>query len=153
MQAAIGISQMKKLPFILEKKKNIYDLYQEHLSGLSDGFQSVHIPEYCTPVHWFTSFLTNEKKAFIQYMTDNKIQTREFFLPLNMQPCYKLPNLIKSKTEVRITRRDNYEPSRHIFDRGISLPSSYSLTKKDQMYVINKIEDFISMRDLLCNGS
>ena len=153
MQAAIGISQMKKLPVILEKKKNVYDLYQEHLSGLSDGFQSVHIPEYCTPVHWFTSFLTNEKKAFIRYMTDNKIQTREFFLPLNMQPCYELPNMIKTKTEVRITRRDNYEPSKHIFDRGISLPSSYSLTKKDQMYVINKIEDFISMRDLLCNGS
>ena len=70
-----------------------------------------------------------------------------------MQPCYELPNMIKTKNEVRITRHDNYEPSKHIFDRGISLPSSYSLTKKDQMYVINKIEDFISMRDLLCNGS
>lgn len=144
MQAAIGVSQMKKLPFILEKKKSIYDLYQEHLHGISDCFKSAYISPKCTPVHWFTSFLTSHKKEFMNYMTENKIQTREFFYPLHMQPCYN--------GEVKFMR-GKYRVSEDAYEKGISLPSSYSLTKKDQMYVINKIEQFISMKDSLCNGN
>tara|TARA_Y100001937_G_C7132790_1_gene338449 strand:- start:32 stop:1138 length:1107 start_codon:yes stop_codon:yes gene_type:complete len=135
MQAAVGISQMKKLPTIIEKKKKIHDLYMNELSDLSSLFLPVYQVEDCTPVHWFTSFLCDRKHDLIEYAKSNNIQTREFFYPLHMQPCYQdFPDVLMPS---------NYETSEDLFSRGISLPSSYGLTEESQWAVINTLKQWI----------
>ena len=61
MQAAIGISQMNKLQRIIERKKQIHDLYVDSFSGIDDFLPQYFDPN-CTPVHWFTSFFTSRKR-------------------------------------------------------------------------------------------
>ena len=134
MQAAIGISQLKKLPDIIARKKEIHDLYYDRLSLLSSSFIPLEDVKHCTPVHWFTSFLCDQKKEMIEFLRENKIQSREFFFPLNAQPCYN----------DEIIKCGNYELSMDIFNRGISLPSAYNLTEENQMVVINKLEEWLS---------
>ena len=133
MQAAVGISQLKKLPDIISRKKEIHDLYYEKLGSLNSGFVPIEDSKNCTPVHWFTSFLSCEKYKLMDFLKENNIQSREFFYPLNAQPCYN--------NEIR--KVGNYETSMSIFDSGISLPSSYNLTKENQIKVINKLEEFL----------
>ena len=70
----------------------------------------------------------------MDHLKDNSIQSREFFYPLNAQPCYN----------DEIIKRGNYALSMNIFNRGISLPSAYNLTEKNQKVVINKIEEWLS---------
>ena len=134
MQAAVGISQLKKLPKIIARKKEIHDLYYDRLSFLSSSFIPLKDVEHCTPVHWFTSFLCEQKTEMIEYLKQNKIQSREFFYPLNAQPCYN----------DEIIKHGEYELSMNIFDRGISLPSAYNLTEENQIMVINKLEEWLS---------
>ena len=135
MQAAIGISQMKKLDSILQKKKEIYELYTQELSSVSWSLSPVSRVEDCDPVHWFTSFLCDKKSELIEYANSKNIQTREFFYPLHMQPCYK--------NYSNIVMLDSYEVSEDLFNRGISLPSSYNLTEENQIAVINTLKEWL----------
>jgi len=133
MQAAIGLAQLKKLPKIIQKKKEIHDLYYERLGYLGKNLvPTPSVPE-CTPVHWFTSFLTPHKKELAAFLRESDIQTREFFYPLDKQPCYDRGHVKKV---------GDYETSMNIFDKGISLPSSYNLSAEDQIQVINSVERF-----------
>ena len=80
MQAAIGISQMNKLQRIIERKKQIHDLYVDSFSGIDDFLPQYFDPN-CTPVHWFTSFFTSRKKDLMKYLLSKDIQTDNSSIP------------------------------------------------------------------------
>ena len=131
MQAAIGISQMKKLPKIIEKKQQIHNRYHKALEPLSDKLKPIRLDNRCKPVWWFTSFLANEKAELQKYLLDSGIQTRDFFYPLHMQPCYEYMNI-----------QGDYSTSETAYMQGISLPSSYNLSSEEQEYIIKCIKEF-----------
>ena len=133
MQAAIGIAQMKKLERIIVKKDAINKRYNEELAGL-ERFRPVFIDPRCTPVFWFTSFLTDDLEDLAKFLKKEEIQIRRFFCPLHMQPCYK--DMIAPDAK--------FEVSEKIFRQGISLPSSYQLTDDEQSKVIDTIKRFYS---------
>lgn len=129
MQAAIGISQMEKLNRIIERKKKIHDKYVNDLNSIGD-LKPQLFNDKVNPVHWFTSFLTNRKKELSEYLLSCNIQTRDFFYPLNLQPCYN------------IGRNHDFINSISLYETGISLPSSYGLTNEQQDYIIDCIKKF-----------
>jgi len=139
MQAAIGISQMKKLPAIIERKKEIHDLYERELGGIK-GFHIAFLDKRSTPVFWFTSFISEDVDELIGYLKKYEIQSRRFFYPLHLQPCYADKKYIKNID-------DDFSISEEIYNKGISLPSSYLMSTSEQNIVINKIKDFYEDRN------
>lgn len=139
LQAAVGLSQMKKLPEIIEKKRDIQIRYAEELRGLR-GLRPAYIDPRCEPVFWFTSFLCEDRDALSAYLQSRGIQTRRFFFPLHRQPCYA------DGKHVLIIDSD-FEVSDWAYQLGISLPSSYGLTSEDQSRVIAEIRFFYADRD------
>jgi len=81
-------------------------------------------------VFWFTSYLVDDATNFSKYMMDNQVQTRRFFYPLHLQPCYK------SLYDFSIR---NFEVSEKIYKAGISLPSSFLLTEDEIGLVIDRV--------------
>ena len=130
MQAAIGISQMNKLNRVIEKKKKIYERYMSELSSIRDLVPTFFDPR-TKPVHWFTSFRTEDRESFASYLKDSNIQTRLFFCPLHQQPCYNGKYSLGA-----------YPSSEKIYSTGISLPSSYNLKWSQQKYIIKKIKEY-----------
>lgn len=139
LQAAIGIAQMKKMPAIVRRKREIHDRYVEELRALS-GLRPAFVDPRCQPVFWFTSFLCDDAEALSDCLRLHGIQTRRFFCPLHLQPCYA------DGRHVRIPDQD-FRVSERIYRRGISLPSSYSLSDRDQAFVIGKIQRFYADRN------
>ncbi len=134
MQAAIGNVQLKKLDKIIKKKKYIYEYYKKNLKDLNEiNFKDSS--KNCKQVHWFTNIFSKDKKMLTKYLSYKKIQTRECFYPLNLQPCFKKNKQIKNLN-------GNFQISKKIFDNLISLPSSYDLTKKDLDKIILNIKKF-----------
>ena len=133
MQAAVGIAQMKKLPKIVARKKAIHDRYCEALAGI-DRLRPAYIDSRCTPVFWFTSFLCDDTDALAAHLQKNGAQTRRFFYPLHLQPCYR----------DRSFDRSGFAVSERVFAQGISLPSAFHLTDDDQQIVIDLIKGFYS---------
>lgn len=131
MQSAIGICQMNKLPKIIERKKEIYETYCKGLNHI-EKLREIKINADCEPVYWFTSFLTKERDALAEYLANNGIQTRRFFCPLHLQPCY---------SHMKVDRTC-FPVSERIYSDGISLPSSVGLLPEDQEYIITKIQQF-----------
>jgi perosamine synthetase len=138
LQAAIGISQMKKLPAIMRKKREIHDRYVQELRPV-DRLRPVYVDPRCQPVFWFTSFLCDDPEMLSAFLLAQHIQTRRFFLPLHQQPCYA------AEGYVRMTDGD-FRVSESIYRQGISLPSSYNLTEDDQAHVIEQIRRFYANR-------
>ena len=134
MQAAIGIAQMKKLNDIIIRKKEINDIYIKNFEGL-DEFEKLNIDKRCKHLYWFTSFYAKKINKLIDHLNKKSIQTRRFFYPLHLQPCYDNTNKIIN---------NNCPISKGAYDNGISLPSSYTLKKEDQFKVIEEIRSFYS---------
>lgn len=139
MQAAIGIAQMKKLPRIIKKKQQIYDRYMQALGSIKE-MQPAFIDPRCSPVFWFTSFLVDDADELANYLASQQIQSRRFFYPLHLQPCYQSGNFVAN-------READFSLSERIYRQGISLPSSYNLTDEDQQLVIEKVGAWYANRD------
>jgi len=139
MQAAIGISQMKKLPEIIRRKQVIHDKYSTELLAVI-SMHPIIIDKRTTPVFWFTSYLCKEANKLAKYLEESGIQTRKFFYPLHLQPCYSKKDIIKNID-------DDFSLSERIYNEGISLPSSYNLTEKEQIFVIDRIKEFYAHRN------
>lgn len=134
MQAAIGNEQLNKLSKIIKKKKKIFDYYKKNLKGLKNIIFK-DPPNNCNPVYWFSNIFTKDKVKLAMYLNAKKIQTREAFYPLNLQPCYKKTNIVKNKNK-------KFSVSKKIYDTCLSLPSSYNLSKREQDLVIKNIKKF-----------
>jgi perosamine synthetase len=139
LQAAIGIAQMKKFSAVVQKKREIHDRYVKALHDLA-GCRPVYIDPRCEPVFWFTSFLCDDLEGLSSFLREQSIQTRRFFLPLHQQPCYA------DGKYIRVADGD-FGISESIYEKGISLPSSYSLTEDQQSHVIEQIRHFYARRN------
>lgn len=134
MQAAVGIAQLGKLSAIIERKKQIHQAYYANLADIPQ-LRPLFIDPRCKPVHWFTSFYAENREKLAEYLADQGIQTRLFFCPLHLQPCYE------GWSEPQMT----YAVSAAAYKQGISLPSAYSLTDEEQDLIITKIRQFYQL--------
>jgi perosamine synthetase len=138
LQAAVGVAQMKKMPAIVQRKREIRDRYVAELADCT-AIRPVYIDPRCEPVFWFTSFLCDDPAALGAFLRERDIQTRRFFYPLHLQPCYTSFSGVKGLNQ-------DFSVSESIYNRGISLPSFYGLTADDQSYVIDQIRRFYADR-------
>lgn len=141
MQAAVGVAQLGKLPAIIQRKQQIHDGYMAALANLPQ-LRPLPIDSRCQPVHWFTSFYAEDRDELEQYLTENGIQSRRFFCPLNLQPCY-----------ADWQRSDmDYSASINAYEQGISLPSSYILTDRELDFIIATVRHFYRPSEQLASA-
>ncbi len=132
MQAALGITQLKKLEKIIDKKNKIREYYIKELSEIKE----INFPKInprCEPVHWFTNIMIPSAKKLSEFLLKKEIQTRRFFYPIYKQPCYKNFNFNK-----------NFPNSEYAYNCGLSLPSSYNLTDNELEKICFEIKKFYS---------
>lgn len=133
IQAAIGLAQLKKLDLIIEKKKNILNLYKHHLRGVSNikifepPLQSGHVP--------FRVAIIFEDLAVevMKFFELKEIETRTFFYPLHQQPCFEKNNQAQS-----------YENSIILYNHGVCVPSYPELTEEEIIYICQTIKEYIN---------
>ncbi len=132
IQAAIGLTQIDKLDFIIDKKQKLLLAYREGLSDLDQV--TIHEPETGSNHVPFRVAITalDGKDKLMNYMKDNEIETRTFFYPLHMQPCYK-----KYQTDDR-----EMEVSKKLYQNGLCLPSYPSMDLDKVEYVCEVIRNY-----------
>lgn len=92
LQAAIGVAQLKKLPFFVEKRRHNFDRLKKGLQGLEDKLILPEAAKKSKP-SWFGFLLTckggvNRNKT-VQYIESQGIQTRMLFAGnLIKHPCF-----------------------------------------------------------------
>lgn len=127
LQAAIGLAQLDKLDSIIENKKRILETYREKLSNI-DGITFPMIDRRCENVYWFSNILLDNPEALSRYLQKEGIETRRFFYPMHMQPCYKIEGA--------------FPVSEELYNKGLSLPSSAFLKEQEIDFICDKIRLF-----------
>jgi perosamine synthetase len=131
LQAAVGVAQLRKMDRILELKKEHEALYRRRLSRVKGVTLTYQDPRVRNIPHR-VNILVEEPQALSDYLYEQGVGTRRFYIPVPQQPAYDLPT--------------HYPNADWAFDHGLSLPSS-PLLREDQIeYVCDKIEEFMERR-------
>lgn len=129
LQAAIGLAQMSKLDRILERKQRNLDAYRARLGDVEQIRFPATDPR-CRAVAWFSSVLVEDPQALADHLWRDEIQTRRFFYPIHHQPCYA----------GRFGKR--FPHAEDAYARGLSLPSSVTLTDEQIDFVCDSVRRF-----------
>lgn len=133
LNAAFGLGQLENLKKILKKKKKIFLYYKRKLSGLKKFDFYVH-PNHSKNNFWMNMIVLKKpqisfKNKVLKTFMKNNIQPRSIWLPNHLQKPYSKFQSYKIKNSLLQ------------FNSSICLPSSYSLTKKQQNKVIKLIKN------------
>jgi perosamine synthetase len=125
-QAIIGIEQMKKLPWRIERKKQIFCEYKRRLENV-DGIRLFeHDLQYTSP--WFIDSLATNREALQNYLKENNIGSRVMYPPINKQVAYNVPG--------------HFPVSEQVGSEGLWLPSSSQLSDEQISFICEKIRSF-----------
>jgi perosamine synthetase len=135
IQAAIGIEQLKKLPYILDKRKKIALRYDNALREISH-IRIPKVPSYAR--HNYQSYWIEildsapiSRNAVMAKLLEKGIATRRGIMAIHREPCYSdyaasdLPN------------------TNRITDKTLLLPLYPRLSDKEQTFIADSIKEIL----------
>jgi perosamine synthetase len=126
LQACIGIEQMKKLPYRVNRKKEIWTRYAEYLDGISGIELFEHNLDRTSP--WFIDAMVEQREELAIYLKSAGIGSRNMYPPINKQLAYKKPG--------------EFKVSESVGKKGLWLPSSVQLSDSDIFKICKCIIEF-----------
>lgn len=142
MQAAIGLSQLKKLPEFIRKRKENFKILYEGLRDLENYFILPKATENSEP-SWFGFILTIKENApfnrneLINYLEKNKIGTRLLFAGnILRQPAF-------TNNDIEYKVIDNLKNTDIIMERTFWIGVWPGIDEKMVQYIIDVIKKFI----------
>jgi len=133
LQAALGFGQMERVEELVEKKRKIFNCYQNNFSNINEialnPEKSNTKNSYWMPTIIFSKSLNLNRADFIQYMKEKGMDIRNFFYPNSMFPMFK--------------KAENNIVSYEIYDRGINLPAYFDMTNDEIEYVSENIINYL----------
>ena len=128
LQASVGVAQMERFDKIIEKKKSIFENYNESLRGIVGISLLPAEVEQTFHSNWLFGLVLDEmldRELIIKELLAYGIETRPFFYPMHKMEPYK-----DYKTSTSLKN------SKNISSCGLSLPSSVKLSPNEQNFVI-----------------
>ena len=124
IQAALGCAQMERIDEFIVRKRAIAETYRKVLGGL-DGITLMPVPPRVEPTYWLYTILLREgttlanRQAVIRKLHSHGIGARGLWHPIHGLPPY------------RDAQTFEIEHATHLYERGLSLPSSVGLSASD----------------------
>ncbi len=138
LQAAVGVAQLERIDFFIEKKIQIAQWYKERLEGLP-GLRLQPIEEWAKPVYWMIAIeldksLGIKAERVMQGLKEKKIGSRPFFMGLHAQPAYKY---LVEAPEGGCPHAD------HAYEYGLYLPSGLALKEAEVDTVCRELKEIL----------
>lgn len=138
MQAALGVSQLKKIEKHLELKYAIGDRYNKAFSQLNENvfFLPPKESNGCKNSYWIYGIRLRDKKeksTFQAYLNKNNIGNRDYFYPLHKQPALK---------GINFNTHGECKNTTLLSETGLYIPSGLGITYDQQSFVIKTILNF-----------
>lgn len=132
IQAALGIEQLKRLEWSLDRRQKIAQKYDRELSQL----QGISIPRVEYNIrHAYHLYViqAEDRKGLYDFLRKHQIYTQVHYIPSHLMPYYKAFGWKKGDMPV----------AEAYYEKCLSLPMYPTLTDQEQDYVIGKISEFL----------
>lgn len=131
-QAALGISQLKRLNWSIQRRQEIAERYNKAFMGTC-----IKTPVVASNVsHAYHLYIIQleQRKGLYDFLRENKIFAQVLYVPAHTMPYYRKFGWKKGDMPVA---EDYYE-------HCLALPMFPSLTNEEQEYVIQKVLEFVN---------
>ena len=133
INAALGISQIKKINKFIVQRKKIYLFYKKKLKKYFKfpdyNLKNINSYHLCIISINFTKIKKNKDNLF-KFLNKKKIYPQYHYIPISKFSFYKK----KSKT---------FKNSENYYKNSISIPIYYNLKKNEQIYIIKNLLRFL----------
>jgi dTDP-4-amino-4,6-dideoxygalactose transaminase len=130
---AMGLSQLKKIDMFLEKRKEIAKYYCDNLpKDIKPLYPYNEKSSYHLFVVRYPFKSLDEKAKFFIKMREKGVGLQYHYIPINEQPFYVKKGYFKT-----------FPKMKKYYLEAFSLPIYFSLTKKEQDYVIENMEKIL----------
>lgn len=132
-QAALGISQLKRLDWSIQRRNEIARKYDESFKGtpIKTPYRAENI------THAFHLYIiqvaADKRKGLYDFLRANKIFAQVLYIPAHTMPYYKQFGCEKGDMPVA---EDYYQ-------HCLALPMFPTLTEEEQEWVIEKVKEFV----------
>jgi len=137
IEAAIGLAQLEKVDWHLQRRLEVVARYAEHLRAAPMiVWQSEK--EWAKHVYWMFTILLDDDNAalgrdeLMERLQVRGIETRPVFYPMHTLPPYR-----------GSCQTHNYPIAERIARRGLNLPTGAGLTPEDIRYVCDTLLEFL----------
>lgn len=138
IQAALGLSQIKNLSKMVNKKISIGKRYYNNLRFNKNIFIQPPENSFSKNIYWVVGVVIKNKKIkakkLMQKLNYYGIGTRPFFWPMNKQSIV----IQREKKD-----RETYPNSEYLSQYGLYLPSYFTLKNKDIDYISNVVNKLL----------
>jgi len=128
LQAAVGVAQLKKSKFFIEKKKNNNLLYKSLLTNKNVKVFDFNDPKDIVP-HRNVIFVP-KAQPLIDYLVSKGVGARTLFMPMHSQPIYNTG--------------EDFPITDELYNSGVCLPSAPSLKSSQIVYICGLINEYLS---------
>ncbi len=139
--AGIGRGQLEVLGLRVEQRRAIALRYRDAFADL-EGISLMPQATYGLHTNWLSCFLIeagrfgSSRDDVIAALNAAGVESRPVWKPMHLQPLYAS------------SERYGGTVAEDLFQRGICLPSSSSLSLEDQLYVVNRIRQWVGATPL-----
>ena len=131
IQAALGLSQFKRINKIIKKKHEIGNYYYKHFKNIKNIILQPNKLSYCKNIYWVFGIVLkknnrNNINSVVKKLSSKNIGTRPFFWPMHKQDAFKKENYF---------RNISLPNSEFISKNGFYIPSGLGLTSKELKFV------------------
>lgn len=140
IQAALGLSQLKRIRNIVKRKREIGKFYYNHFKENKYMQIQPYKLKYATNIYWVFGIVLknkfkNRKTEILKKLLNKNIDTRSFFWPMHKQTIFKKMGLFKN---------ESYPVAENLAKNGFYLPSGLGLSNKQLEYIVRITNKIIS---------
>ena len=131
LQAAVGVAQLERIEWFLNRKRRNAHIYSEYLSDVEEIVLPIE-KDWAKNVFWMYTIILREnsirisRDALISALAEKGIETRPVFYPLHQMPPYR--------------ESGSYPNAEYISAMGLNLPSGVTLEEEDIEYICKAIK-------------
>lgn len=130
IQAAIGVAQLERFDYFLEKRREHEALYRTLLKD-EPRIRFQEYPPSKKPVSWLVSILVDgDLDKICQHMREHGVDTRRLFKPMHLQKPY-----------LSYAQGQSFPVAEHLHRQGLCLPSSSLLLEDEIHYVCKQLKE------------
>jgi perosamine synthetase len=140
IQAALGISQLKRIDETLKKRERVASYYIKYLRDIEDIELPAFPPE--SKVSWFVfvirlkpKFKKNQRDRIMHLLNKKGIECGNYFPPIHLQPFYR---------KMYGFRKGAFPVTESVSERTIALPFYNYLKEEEVRYVCECLKESLS---------